>query len=89
MGWRTNFALKRLMLDHAFRSFPEVWFHIAPSNLRSQKATARLGATHVRTASLDLSGTPADWMCYRLTRPEWQAAIALRDRGVDRQIVMA
>ena len=78
-GGAANFELKRLMLDHAFRSFPEVWFHIAPTNIRSQKATAKLGAEYVRTATLDLAGTPAEWMCYRLTRAAWERTC--RERG--------
>ena len=78
-GGAANFELKRLMLGHAFESFPAVWFHIAPTNIRSQKATAKLGAEHVRTATLDLAGTPAEWMCYRLTREDWDRVS--RERG--------
>ena len=43
-GGNTNFDLKLLMLDHAFRHFAKVWFHIAPTNIPSRKATAKLGA---------------------------------------------
>lgn len=71
-GGSTNFELKRMMLTHAFRSFDEVGFHIAPSNLRSQKATAKLGAEHVGDAVLDISGTKTLWMCFRLTRTAWE-----------------
>lgn len=74
-GGTTNRELKRLMLDHAFGRFPEVWFHIAPSNIRSQIATARLGAVHDHTAVLDLSGSPAEWMCFRLTPAAWTASM--------------
>ena len=71
-GGTTNFELKRLMLEHAFQCFAEVWFHIAPSNIRSQKATAKLGAEHVGDAILDLSGSAIPWMCFRLTRETWK-----------------
>ena len=71
-GGATNFELKRLMLGHAFQYFAEVWFHIAPSNVRSQKATAKLGAEHVGDAVLDLSGGATLWMCFRLTRDTWE-----------------
>jgi N-acetyltransferase len=71
-GGATNFELKRLMLNHAFQYFGEVWFHIAPSNLRSQKGTAKLGAEHVYDAVLDLSGGVTLWMCFRLTRGIWK-----------------
>ncbi|MGH6860339.1 MAG: GNAT family N-acetyltransferase, partial [Phyllobacterium sp.] len=50
-GGTTNFEFKQLMLDHALKSFPEVWFHIDPTNIRSQKATAKLGATPVYDAT--------------------------------------
>ena len=70
-GGAVNRELKRLMLGHAFESFPEVWFHIAPSNIRSQRATAKLGAEHVEDAVLDLAGTPAPWTCWRLTQDAW------------------
>ena len=74
-GGRTNFELKRLMLDHAFKVFPEVWFHIDPTNIRSQKATAKLGATHACDAVLDLSGTPVSWMCFSLTKEAWNEVL--------------
>lgn len=79
-GGGTNFEVKRLMLEHAFESSTEVWFHIDPSNLRSQKATAKLGATHIYNADLDLSGTPASWMCFSLSREAWNEALRRRQR---------
>jgi len=71
-GGSANRAIKTLMTNHAFTQVPEVWFHIAPTNLRSQKATGKLGATFEYQANLDLGTGPTDWMCYRL-RPsaEW------------------
>ena len=77
-GGRTNLELKRLMLGHAFADVPEVWFHIDPTNLRSQIATARLGAVHAETKDLDISGTPAAWMCFRLDRSAWERRLAER-----------
>jgi hypothetical protein len=71
-GGATNFELKRLMLGHAFSSFDTVWFHIDPTNLRSQRATGKLGAVHAYDATLDLSGTPVAWMCFRLDRDAWE-----------------
>ena len=61
------------MLDHAFQSFHQVWFHIAPSNIRSQKATRKLGAEYVGDAMLNLSGSPSLWTCLRLEREAWQS----------------
>ncbi|NIX76616.1 GNAT family N-acetyltransferase [Microvirga terricola] len=81
-GGGTNFEVKRLMLDHAFQTFSEVWFHIAPTNIRSQKATAKLGAEHVYNATLNLSGTPSEGMCFRLSKEAWNRA--LKDKEVQR-----
>lgn len=78
-GGGVNFELKRLMLDHAFKTFPEVWFHIGPDNIRSQKATAKLGAEHAYDATLNLSGTPTLGMCFRLSRDAWQRTRDERD----------
>lgn len=77
-GGATNFELKQLMLDHAFRQVPVVWFHIAPSNIRSQKATAKLGAVYAYDATLDLAGTSAPWTCHRLDKGDWEHRKAAR-----------
>lgn len=71
-GGRTNFELKRLMLHHAFGTFSEVWFHISPMNIRSQLATRKLGAGYMGDAVLDLSGQAAQWMCFRLSKENWE-----------------
>lgn len=78
-GGATNFRVKELMHTHAFTAFDDIWFHIAPSNLRSQKATAKLGAEHAYDAMLDLSGTGSvEWKCYRLTKTAWEKVCAAR-----------
>jgi len=71
-GGNTNFEFKRLMLEHAFSVFPSVWFHIDPTNIRSQKATAKLGARHIYDAMLKLQNSPAEFVCYQLTKDDWQ-----------------
>ena len=43
-GGAWNRAMKALMLEHAFETFDEVWLHIAPTNIRSQKAAQKIGA---------------------------------------------
>ena len=76
-GGATNFAVKRLMIDHALTHFPEVWFHINLTNIRSQKATMKLGAVFAYEANLDLSGSghPDDWKIYRLSRDNWDETV--------------
>jgi RimJ/RimL family protein N-acetyltransferase len=66
------------MLDHAFKSFREVWFHIAPSNIRSQKATAKLGAKHTGDAVFNFSGSATLWMCFCLTKQAWEQTLTDR-----------
>lgn len=77
-GGGANFSLKRLMLGHIFAARDQAWFHIDPTNIRSQTATERLGAKFIEEAELDLGTGPARWMCYRLHRADWQALVAAR-----------
>ena len=44
--WGRNYnpALKKLMIEHAFRFVDSVIFHVGTNNIRSQKAIERLGA---------------------------------------------
>lgn len=72
-GGAANRAIKSLMLDHAFETFDEVWFHIAPDNIRSQKATAKLGAKFVDVQSLDLGTGVTSWSRWVLKRSIWYA----------------
>ena len=74
-GGHSNFAVKKLMLNHAFKTVGDVWFHINPQNIRSQKATAKLGAQYVRTESLNLSGQNEAWMLFCLRKVDWQAIV--------------
>jgi RimJ/RimL family protein N-acetyltransferase len=80
-GGETNFALKRVMLTHLYGSAEAAWFHIGPTNLRSQAATAKLGAERMETRMLDLGTGPAEWVRMRLTREKWAETCADRDRA--------
>lgn len=46
-GGRYNGAMKRMMLDHAFRFVGRVVFVVDPANHRSQRAVAKLGGVSV------------------------------------------
>ncbi len=70
-GGPTNFAVKRLMLDHAFKSTDSVWFHIHPANIRSQKATQKIGAIFSYKAQLMLADTSANWLVFKLSKSDW------------------
>ena len=71
-GGTVNAELKSLMMGHVFKSRAEVWFHIDPTNIRSQKATAKLGAVSMGEEELDLGTGPARWMCFRLLKSDWE-----------------
>mgnify|MGYP002630809057 CR=1 FL=1 len=76
-GGKTNLTIKTLMLEHAFASFADVWFHIGPNNLRSQNATLKLGAKFVEDVTLNLGGSPAPWKVYKLTNTDWRQRATL------------
>lgn len=42
-GGAVNREMKRLMLDHAFRSAKTAWFHVGSTNWRSRKAMEKIG----------------------------------------------
>ena len=75
-GGAWNRRLKALMVEHAFSQFEDVWFHIDPTNIRSQKATMKLGAVWEYDAELDLAGQPAMWKVYRLSKDAWSRTMA-------------
>ena len=84
-GGQSNWRVKTMMLDHAFNSFGEVWLHIGPDNLRSQRATAKLGARHIKTAPTEMVGSTGEMAWFRLSRDDWAArkSQARRVRSAD------
>lgn len=72
-GGGTNRGLKRMTLGHIYNSASEAWFHIAPNNIRSQTATARLGAVYIHDNDIDLGGGTQPWKCYCLSAENWAA----------------
>ena len=48
-GGRYNGEMKRLMLEHAFRSVSRVVFLVGRDNIRSQRALEKIGAVRVGT----------------------------------------
>ena len=80
-GGAVNFAMKRLMLEHAFASVDRIWLHIDPTNIRSQKATAKLGARMVGEANLRLGGADGLWQSWRLEAADWRALCAASVRA--------
>jgi RimJ/RimL family protein N-acetyltransferase len=72
-GGLVNRQIKTLMLAHAFDHQDKVWFHIAPDNIRSQKATSKLGANFVSCGPKTVGDTLGDWMTYTLSKTDWAA----------------
>jgi N-acetyltransferase len=75
-GGRYNGEMKRLMLEHAFRSVARVVFVIGPLNRRSQRAVEKIGAVRAGTTT-DVHGrervvyelTPALYVTGRAATP--------------------
>ena len=72
-GGTTNWEMKALMLDHAFQHLDTVWFHIGADNIRSKRATAKLGVVHAGSAVSDLGSGPIVHDAYRLDKAVWLA----------------
>jgi RimJ/RimL family protein N-acetyltransferase len=68
-GGPHNGELKRLMLDHAFRSVRTVAFRVHSDNRRSRRAVEKLGATLAAT-EVDPLGRGEN-VVYRLTAQQW------------------
>lgn len=74
-GQGVNKALKRMMIDHIFQSRDQLWLHIAPENIRSQRATEKLGARKLEAMAIDPlnTGKTSLHYCYRLSKSDWAA----------------
>ena len=73
-GGASNREIKSLLLNYAFNYFDRVWLHIAPTNVRSQKATLKLGASFVNEHLISLGGKPASVnRSYKIEKTQWQA----------------
>lgn len=72
-GGPMNAVMKALMLDHAFASFPTVWLHIDPDNIRSAKATEKIGGVYVKTAPTAIVGSKGEMMWYRINKANWES----------------
>jgi N-acetyltransferase len=71
-GGRFNPAMKRLMLNHAFRFVDTVLFHIGVDNRRSRIAIERLGATVRRELEVAYHGEPIRHNVeYAISRDVW------------------
>lgn len=58
-GGRYNREMKQLMLTHAFKFVENVVFHVGENNIRSQKATERIGGIKSGTVTKTYGNRPA------------------------------
>jgi RimJ/RimL family protein N-acetyltransferase len=58
-GGRHNAEMKQLMLTHAFRFVEKIVFFVGENNIRSQKATEKIGAVKSGTAKKVYGNRPA------------------------------
>lgn len=69
-GGRYNRELKRLMLDHAFHFVESVIFLVGLTNVRSQKAMAKIGGVVTeRRQKRNLDGTAIEHLVYQIKKP--------------------
>lgn len=66
-----NRSSKKLLLDYAFQFVDKVYFHIGPTNIRSQLATLKIGATKVDEVVLGHSGQKILHYEYLIQKHEW------------------
>ena len=74
-GGRYNGDMKRLMVEHAFRSVERVIFVIGPENRRSQRAVEKIGGVRAGTKT-DAHGQ--ERVVYELTAALYAAAVGGR-----------
>lgn len=70
-GGTTNLELKTLMIEYALQYFPAVWLHVGLSNIRSQKATLKIGAKFMGEDDLVIAGKQGKWLCYKVDKESW------------------
>jgi RimJ/RimL family protein N-acetyltransferase len=71
-GGLYNKLAKKLLLDYAFQYVDNVYFHIGPDNIRSQRGTMKIGAKKVNEVYLDNNGQKQLHYEYRIQKKEWQ-----------------
>jgi RimJ/RimL family protein N-acetyltransferase len=74
-GGDTNLELKKLMFGYAFEFFDTIWLHVAPGNIRSQKACEKIGAEFTHEEISQISGKDEPWYCYRVRKADWQQRV--------------
>lgn len=70
-GGRYNNAIKRIMLNYAFRFIDKVYFHVATQNIRSQLAVTKIGARKLRKVDFEHYGEYVKHYEYLIDKRDW------------------
>ena len=71
-GGLYNKSSKKLLLDYAFQFVDKVYFHIGATNIRSQLATTKIGATKVNEVLIDHQGEKLLHYEYLVQKEDWE-----------------
>ena len=71
-GGQYNKFSKKLLVDYAFHFVDNVVFYIASHNIRSQLATAKLGAVKVKETCIEDKGRKLLQYEYRIQKHDWK-----------------
>lgn len=63
--------MKQFPSEQSIRMTLIVWFHIAPTNIRSQKATQKIGGVFSHKKNANISGKYVPWMFYKIEKENW------------------
>lgn len=72
-GGQYNRASKKLLLNYAFHFVDKVYFHIGATNIRSQMAITKLGATKIGEVDFDYYGKKLLHVEYLIRKQNWKA----------------
>jgi N-acetyltransferase len=72
LGGRYNTEMKELMLTHAFKFVENVVFFIGENNIRSQKATEKIGAVKSGTATKVYGNRPPSLNVRYVIKKPWK-----------------
>ena len=65
------------MLEHAFRWVCSVWFHVAVSNVRSQKAMEKIGAKLSHQGTRQPAGGELEYFFFRIDQADpWRFGLS-------------
>ena len=66
-----NKSAKRLLIEYAFQYVDNIYFHIGSTNIRSQLATIKIGASKIGEVDFDYYGKKLLHFEYLITKNEW------------------